>query len=170
MSTTAVELSPASNFRIRFQDCDPFGHLNNARYMDYFLEARFEHLREHYDLNVHEFGAREGKSWVVTGSRLAYVEPVRVDETVRIVTRLILVGPNRIHNEGVMYDASGERLKSLAWIQYAFVDIHSGRLARHAPEQLRWLQSLIYSEGPDTYEDFDRRARMLRQTRAPVPS
>ena len=21
----------------RFQDCDPFGHLNNARYMDYFI-------------------------------------------------------------------------------------------------------------------------------------
>ena len=29
----------------RFSDCDPFGHLNNARYIDYFINAREDHLR-----------------------------------------------------------------------------------------------------------------------------
>ncbi len=25
---------------IRFQDCDPYAHLNNGRYLDYFMNAR----------------------------------------------------------------------------------------------------------------------------------
>ena len=29
---------------VRFQDCDPFGHLNNARYIDYFLNARQDQI------------------------------------------------------------------------------------------------------------------------------
>ena len=32
-----MNTSPASVAEIRFSDCDPFGHLNNARFLDYFL-------------------------------------------------------------------------------------------------------------------------------------
>lgn len=32
----------------RFQDCDPFSHLNNARYIDYFLNAREDQLALFY--------------------------------------------------------------------------------------------------------------------------
>jgi len=29
-----------STYQVRFQDSDPFRHLNNARYLDYFVNAR----------------------------------------------------------------------------------------------------------------------------------
>ena len=29
-----------STVKIRFQDCDPFNHLNNAAYLNYFVNAR----------------------------------------------------------------------------------------------------------------------------------
>ncbi|MGB0837938.1 MAG: acyl-CoA thioesterase, partial [Flavobacteriaceae bacterium] len=38
--------------RIRFQDCDPFNHLNNGKYIDYFVNAREDHLLEFYNLNL----------------------------------------------------------------------------------------------------------------------
>ena len=38
-----------SHHRVRFADCDPMGHLYNARYLDYFMHAREDQLRENYD-------------------------------------------------------------------------------------------------------------------------
>ena len=32
--------TPETIHRVHFQDCDMLGHLNNARYLDYFLNAR----------------------------------------------------------------------------------------------------------------------------------
>jgi acyl-CoA thioesterase FadM len=47
-----MELTPKSFYTIRFGDCDLFGHLNNARYLDYFINAREEHLKERYQVQL----------------------------------------------------------------------------------------------------------------------
>ena len=39
---------PESKVAIRFQDCDPFAHLNNAKYIEYFINAREDHLIQAY--------------------------------------------------------------------------------------------------------------------------
>ena len=44
--------TPSSLFKIRFNDCDMFGHLNNARFIDYLINARQDHLKEHYDFII----------------------------------------------------------------------------------------------------------------------
>ncbi len=44
--------------RVNFEDCDPFSHLNNAIYLNYFLTAREEQLRSNEILNIFE-GAAE---------------------------------------------------------------------------------------------------------------
>jgi acyl-CoA thioester hydrolase len=36
----SLEKVPESEALIRFPDCDPFNHLNNSRYIDYFINAR----------------------------------------------------------------------------------------------------------------------------------
>ena len=33
----AYNKTPESTRIVRFQDCDPYGHLNNAKYIDYLL-------------------------------------------------------------------------------------------------------------------------------------
>ena len=44
LSSTAV---------IRFQDCDPYAHLNNGRYLDYFMNAREDQLLKMYGFNIY---------------------------------------------------------------------------------------------------------------------
>jgi len=41
-----------SKAKIRFQDCDPHNHLNNAQYIDYFMNAREDQLIEHFDFDI----------------------------------------------------------------------------------------------------------------------
>ena len=55
--------SPNSNYKIRFNDCDMFGHLNNSRYLDYLINAREDHLKDYYSFDFTEYykltGTRE---------------------------------------------------------------------------------------------------------------
>ena len=70
-----LERTPTSIARIRFQDCDPFNHLNNGRYTDYFLNAREDHLLEHYGLDIYTIARTTGLAWVVSESHIAYLKP-----------------------------------------------------------------------------------------------
>src|SRR5271166_2296179 len=104
---------PESAALIRFQDCDPFGHLNNARYVDYFFNAREDHLAKHYDFRIFEWGKNSNASWVVTQNHLAYLRPAVVMENVTIRTALIQLNESMITIEGLMYDSAKRRLKAV---------------------------------------------------------
>lgn len=56
--------SPSSTYKIRFSDCDLFGHLNNARYLDYFLNAREDHLKEAYNIDLTQF-LQQDMAWLI---------------------------------------------------------------------------------------------------------
>jgi acyl-CoA thioester hydrolase len=149
---------PESIAVIRFQDCDPFGHLNNARYVDYFMDARFDHLAEHYDIHLFEQGHQE--SWVVSKSHISFVSPALLTERVRIRTRLIHVSDRTLVVEGLMLSEDGRRLKAVLWMEFTYISLSSGRPAQHSEEQLSLFRSLLIDAG---YEHgFDRRAEALR--------
>ena len=63
MNEETIVKEPTSSVIIRFQDCDPFGHLNNARYLDYFINAREDHLAEYYDLDIYERQKQLNINW-----------------------------------------------------------------------------------------------------------
>ena len=43
-----------SKTKIRFQDCDPFNHLNNASYINYLINAREDQLIKYYDIDIYK--------------------------------------------------------------------------------------------------------------------
>ena len=73
-----------SQLRIRFQDCDPFLHLNQACYLNYFVNAREDHLRTHYGLDIYKYAKENGLGWMVTKNQIAYLRQVMVNEIVTI--------------------------------------------------------------------------------------
>ena len=64
---------PESRVLIRFPDCDPFNHLNNSRYLDYFINAREDHLYLHYQFNPYEYAKEKLLAWVVTQNQISYL-------------------------------------------------------------------------------------------------
>ncbi|HKP96885.1 MAG TPA: thioesterase family protein [Fibrobacteria bacterium] len=66
-----TERETESIVTVRFQDCDPFGHLNNARYIDYFTNAREDQLIRYYDFDIYKLGkdGRNLKSFLWTEFR-----------------------------------------------------------------------------------------------------
>ena len=55
--------TPHSLYTIRFTDCDLFGHLNNGRYIDYLLNAREDHLKTEYGLDLTDFYKQGVVGW-----------------------------------------------------------------------------------------------------------
>ena len=60
-----------SKAKIRFTDCDPMGHLNNSRYIDYMLNAREDHMAEHYEFTHEEYAHKTGCVWIVIRNSLS---------------------------------------------------------------------------------------------------
>lgn len=145
----------------RFQDCDPFGHLNNARYMDYFINAREDHLIQFYNLNIYEHADKAKAAWVISKTQIAYLRPVLVMEKVRIRTRVLFFSENNIVVEGLMLDSEGTRLKSMLWMEFAYVSLTSGRPMKHPPEMMDLLQKALFSDSfnPD---GFNQRVEAIR--------
>jgi YbgC/YbaW family acyl-CoA thioester hydrolase len=154
------EKEPGIKVAVRFQDCDPFGHLNNAKYLEYFINAREDHLVLAYgfDLNAH---AREsGCAWVVARHQIAYLAPVAYGGEVLIKTSLRRYTDQSASMEGRMYDATGTRLKSLLWTDFAYVQLATGRPSKHGTAVTEFLERILLSE-EGFPRDFGARERAL---------
>jgi acyl-CoA thioester hydrolase len=157
-----------STTTVRFQDCDPFGHLNNARYIDYFLNARQDQVASYYDFEIMKFGAQPAESWVVSKTQIAYMAPAALMEVVSIQTRLIDVNESQLLVEGVMMDQAEQRVKSVAWMEFTYISLRTGRPAIH-PEDLMQLFNTVRISDPIDTRNFDNRLAELKAVRVKTP-
>jgi YbgC/YbaW family acyl-CoA thioester hydrolase len=148
---------------VRFQDCDPFGHLNNGRYVDYFMNARTDQLQAAYDFNIFAVGQQIGSNWVVSKTQISFLLPAMLMETVCIQTQLIWATERKLVVEGIMFDEKGRQIKSVAWVEFTFVNLANGRPANHTDELMQLFHAVQVNE---IYENatFDERITQLRQT------
>lgn len=143
---------------IRFQDCDPYAHLNNGRYLDYFMNAREDQVWEAYDFNVYEYSRNTGLGWVVTQNQIAYLRPALLMEEVTMESQMIDSKPKFLHIEMRMFDAE-RKLKSLLWVQLIHVDIRQGKSTPHS-EELQMLFDRMCMPVAET--DFNERLKVLQ--------
>lgn len=157
---TLDEVSPiilSSNAIIRFQDCDPYAHLNNGRYLDYFMNAREDQVWHKYDFNIYEYSKTTGMGWVVSQNQIAYVRPALLMEEVTIESQLIESKTKFLQVEMRMYDEL-HNLKSLLWAQFIHIGIREGKSTEHSVE----LQDLFDKVCmPLEEKDFNERLRNL---------
>ncbi|MBC8081759.1 MAG: acyl-CoA thioesterase [Hymenobacter sp.] len=155
--------TPETIHRIHFQDCDMMGHLNNARYLDYFLNAREEHTIRHYALNLGELSREQDAGWVITKHHLSYLRPANHGETVRIRTQLIHFDSANLVIEMQMLDEGGQTLKALLWSEMAFVSVRTGTRSEHAAALMDMLEALDVPDIQYDPDGFDERVARVRK-------
>ncbi|OGX82020.1 hypothetical protein BEN47_05215 [Hymenobacter lapidarius] len=155
--------TPETTHRIYFQDCDMLGHLNNSRYLDYFLNAREDHTTAHYSLNMGELARKQSAAWVVTKHHISYLKPARQGAEVRISSQLIHFDNSNLVLEMQMRDETGTRLLALLWSELTFVTMPAGTRTDHANAMMDLLEQLDV-DGVDYDPDgFDERVKVVRQ-------
>ena len=154
--------TPETSRRVHFQDCDPFGHLNNARYLDYFLNAREDHIAEHYALNMGQLARGQGAAWVITKHHISYLKPARQGVEVRICTQLIHFDNSSLVVEMQMRDATGDRLLALLWSEMVFVTVPAGIRTDHSDALMDLLDQVDVDTVEYDSDGFDERVSYVR--------
>ena len=136
---------PSSLYTVRFSDCDPFGHLNNARYIDYFLNAREDHLRDNYQLTLDKF-YQQGVSWFVSSHEITYLRPADYNERIKISSALIHAAADHLIVELQMTDEHHTHLKSLMWTKFIPVNVKTGKKQHHDEAFMEFAKSVEVNE------------------------
>lgn len=133
---------PESFYIVRFQDCDLMGHLNNARFIDYILNAREDHLAEHYNISLLDY-MQKGLGWLVAGHEIYYRKPAMYNEKILIQTSLIQYSESDLMVEGIVMDAAKTHLKALLWTRYVFINTRTGKRDAHPAHLLEFFASVL---------------------------
>lgn len=150
----------SSTSRIRFQDCDPYNHLNNAKYIDYMINAREDQILEHYDLDIFARARKEGKAWVVASNQIAYLSPAFTMETVIVESQMINYTAKGIQVEIRMWNEERTELKSFMWVNFVHYDLVNKSVIPH-DDFLMELFNDVFS--PVDEEVFDERFKALKK-------
>jgi thioesterase-3 len=121
-----------SKVLIRFSDCDPFNHLNNARYIDYFINAREDHILVNMDFNIYQFAAQYGLGWVVSKNQIVYLKPASLVETVVIDSTLLKLNETGLLIEMKMWNEQKDKLKSVMWSNLVHINIKTQKTEVHS--------------------------------------
>ncbi len=152
---------------IRFQDCDPLRHLNNAKYFDYFFNAREDQLPKIYGVEIMDLIKSYEAFWVVYNHHIAYIKPANLGEWVRIVTRLVWFDKNTIVVEYLMLDDYKSHLKTLMWTTFKYVGMDNSRTTEHPEQVAAYLGAMKYpgvNYDPKLFDERVREVKHLVQT------
>lgn len=150
---------PSSETMIRFQDCDPLGHLNNARYLDYFINAREDHLADCYGLDIYDRQRQYSTNWVIAKTKIAYLNPAVFRECIGICTRLLTYTHNALLMEGEMRGMDAKDLKAVVWIEFRHFDLTHKLPAPHCGELMALFEQIVFPA--PVHKEFDARVRNI---------
>ena len=138
-----MEKIVASHARIRFQDCDPFNHLNNSKYIDYFINAREDHVREEYGLDIFSMLREHNVSWLVSSHQIQFLRPAALMEKVLIESQLIGYTAKSLHVEMCMWDEERTKLKSILWTQFIHINLKTQRPVDHPASLMQLFEGIL---------------------------
>lgn len=92
---------------VRGYEIDSFGHVNNAVYLNYCEQARWEILRS---LDLFDFFSINRLILVVTEADIRYIKEARVFDELLVVTDVEKSSPYLVFNHVILRADSGERI------------------------------------------------------------
>lgn len=147
--------------KVRFQDCDPFNHLNNSKYLEYFINTREDQIAEYYELDVFKYMKTTGLSWVVASNQISYIKPAFTMETVLIESQLIHYTDNLLLVEMKMWNENETELKAILWIKFIQFNIQTQKVENHSDDLMKLFQSIVV---PVDQVIFENRYKEIMQT------
>jgi acyl-CoA thioester hydrolase len=130
--------------QVAWEDVDPAGHVNNAKYFSYIEEAGIQAAAQ-YGVLMSDF-LEQGFGSVARKSRIEYKQQVRLGEQLEITTYLSDVRAASATRHFILRRAEGQSLVAQAYVLWVYIDILSGRPARF-PERERDKLAAHIAEG-----------------------
>ena len=115
------------SFPIRYDDCDPYGHVNHAAYLRYMLEAAFSASAAiGYPVDRYR---EMGRLWFVRDTQIEYLSPLRYGDQISVTTWVLDFRRVRSRRAYELRRAGDETLAARAVTDWVFLDSERQRPA-----------------------------------------
>jgi acyl-CoA thioester hydrolase len=155
-----MEKNPKQTVKVRFQDCDPFNHLNNSSYIDYFMNTREDQVLEHYQIDIYQHLKQTGQAWVVASNQIIYLKPAMMNEKVIITSQLIKHTNKSLLVEMQMWDENQTHLKSIFWSKFVYFSVKTQQSVQHSDEFMELFSKITV---PVEQNSFEERCQFILQ-------
>ena len=149
--------------KIRFSDCDPLGHLNNVRYLDYMLNAREDHVEKFYGFTYEQYTKETGCTWVTIQNEISYLKEVRYNMMVTITSKTIEIQDRTAKVEILMKSEDEKTIYAVLWISVIYFNVKT-RKSERQPEDIKYLFKKYAVDLEQ--KNFEARSKYLRTQNA----
>lgn len=95
---------------VRFSDVDIMGHVNNARYLSYFEQARVEYYKKLKALDLRKMDAHSPLAFIVAEIGVKFHSPAQIDDRLVIAVRVAEIRTKAFRME---YEVRGKKTRRL---------------------------------------------------------
>lgn len=143
----------STTVKVRFSDCDPIGHLNNAKYIEYMFNAREDHVEEFYGFTYEEYTQKTGCTWVTIQNEIAYLKEVRYNTKVNISSKTISLGDRTSIIEIMMKSEDEKITHAVLWTTVVYFDMKTRKSTIHPPETVELFEKYLVELEQKTFKD-----------------
>lgn len=121
-------------FRVRFYECDGYGHVNHAHYLRYMQETAFDaSAAVGYDMAAYDV---LGTHWLVRQSALRYLRPLEYGDTVAVRTWVADFRRATSRRRYEMHSVSSGELVAEGYSDWVYLTQETVRPARVPPKMV----------------------------------
>jgi len=150
----------SSRTKTRFQDSDPFNHLNNGKYIDYMMNAREDQVEAHYGLDLFDLAKTKGVGWVVATNQISYINSAVTMEELYLDSQLMSFSERQMEVEIRMWNKDKTQLKAFLWIRFVHVNLKNQKVSTHSEELMNLFGEVVL---PIEQSNFDARNKYWRK-------
>ena len=125
---------------VRFSDCDPIGHTNNAAYFTFFEQARVSFVRDLFQLDETKTMSWQDFPFIIAEISCRFIKPSYPDQVLIVVA------------------STGEVKNSSFFIDYEITDKKNGTLIATGTSALVWYD---YTQNKSVKIPEEFRSRLL---------
>lgn len=159
-----MEKEFSSTFKIRFADCDPIGHLNNVKYLEYMLNAREDHVEQNYGFTYEQYTRETGCTWVTIQNEIAYLKEVRYNSTVEITSKTIAINNMTSVVELLMKDENGI-VHAVFWLTVIYFNMKTRKAEMMSDESLEKFSKFLVEIDHKTFKERVGYLRLQNKTK-----
>jgi thioesterase-3 len=117
-------MATSTEIKIRGYHLDFYGHVNNARYLEFLEEGRWSMFENYVDLKKWQ---QQGRAFFVVNINISYRKPVSLGDVLEVRSFVSAIGERSgvIHQE--VYTKGTQTLMADADITFVIADIGSGK-------------------------------------------
>jgi thioesterase-3 len=127
------------DIKIRGYHIDVFGHVNNARYLEFLEDARWGAFEKTDGIQVL---AKKGYAFTVVNININYRKPAVVNDTLRIETQLQRLGNRSAVIHQTVKLKGGDTVVADADVTFVILDVNHNKAAPLKGELLALLQTV----------------------------